>query len=145
MLTFHLAEINFKMPKLYSENDISKFIVDVAYNIHVQYGPGLFESVYEEIMCYELIKRSLNIKCQSPIPLVHDEIKFEAGFRADIIVENLVLIELKSVEALAPVHYKQVQTYLKLTNLKLGLLINFNVALIKDGIHRIVNKLNDRL
>jgi GxxExxY protein len=133
------------MPKLHSENDISKIIVDVAYNIHVQYGPGLFESVYEEIMCYELIKCSLNIKCQSPIPLVHDKIKFEAGFRADIIVENLVLIELKSIEALAPVHYKQVQTYLKLTNLKLGLLINFNVALIKDGIHRIVNKLNDSL
>lgn len=128
---------------LYSENEISKIIVDVAYNIHVQYGPGLFESVYEEIMCYELIKRSLNIKCQSPIPLVHDEIKFEAGFRADVIVENLVLIELKSVEALAPVHYKQVQTYLKLANLKLGLLINFNVALIKDGIHRIVNRLPD--
>jgi GxxExxY protein len=133
------------MPKLHSENDISKIIVDVAYNIHVQYGPGLFESVYEEIMCYELIKCSLNIKCQSPIPLVHDKIKFEVSFRADIIVENLVLIELKSIEALAPVHYKQVQTYLKLTNLKLGLLINFNVALIKDGIHRIVNKLNDSL
>jgi GxxExxY protein len=133
------------MPKLYSENEIAKIIVDVAYNVHVQYGPGLFESVYEEIMCYELIKRSLSIKCQSPIPLIHDEIKFEAGFRADIIVEDLVLVELKSVEALAPVHYKQVQTYLKLTNLKLGLLINFNVALIKDGIHRIVNKLNESL
>lgn len=91
------------------------------------------------------MKRSLNIKCQTPIPLIHDEIKFEAGFRADIIVENLVLIELKSVEVLAPVHYKQVQTYLKLADLKLGLLINFNVALIKDGIHRIVNKLNDTL
>ena len=94
-------------------------------------------------MCYELIKRSVALKCQSPIPLIHEGIKFEAGFRADIIVENLVLVELKSVEALAPVHYKQVQTYLKLTNLKLGLLINFNVALIKDGIHRIVNKLPD--
>lgn len=131
------------MQNQYYENDIAKIVVDVAYNIHVQYGPGLFESVYEEIMCYELIKRLLNIKCQSPIPLVHDAIKFEAGFRADIIVENLVLIELNSVEVLAPVHYKQVQTYLKLASLKLGLLINFNVALIKDGIHRTVNKLND--
>ena len=102
------------MQKRFSENDIEKIIVDVAYNVHVQYGPGLFESVYEEIMCYELIKRSVALKCQSPIPLIHE------GFRADIIVENLVLVELKSVEALAPVHYKQVQTYLKLTNLKLG-------------------------
>jgi GxxExxY protein len=125
------------------ENDISKIIVDVAYNLHVQYGPGLFESVYEEIMCYELNKRSLLVQCQQPIPLIHDQVKFEAGFRADIIVENLVLIELKSVEALAPVHYKQVQTYLRLTGLRLGLLINFNVALIKDGVHRIVNKLPD--
>jgi GxxExxY protein len=125
------------------ENDISKIIVDVAYNLHVQYGPGLFESVYEEIMCYELNKRSLLVQCQLPIPLIHDRVKFEAGFRAGIIVENLVLIELKSVEALAPVHYKQVQTYLRLTGLRLGLLINFNVALIKDGVHRIVNKLPD--
>lgn len=131
------------MQRQFTENDLAKIIVDIAYNIHVQYGPGLFESVYEGIMCYELIKRFLNIKCQSPISLIHDDIKFEAGFRADIIVENLVLVELKSVELLAPVHYKQVQTYLKLTGLKLGLLINFNVALIKDGIHRIVNKLND--
>ena len=130
------------MPNNPSENDISKIIVDVAYKVHVQYGPGLFESVYEEIMCYELIKRSLNVKCQCPVPLIHEGIKFEAGFRADIIAEDLVLIELKSIEALAPVHYKQVQTYLKLTGLKLGLLINFNVALIKDGIHRIANKMD---
>ena len=130
------------MPKHLTENDLSKIIVDVAYNIHVQYGPGLLESVYEEIMCYELIQRSLNVKCQSPVPLVHQGIKFEAGFRADIIVEDMVLVELKSIEALAPVHYKQVQTYLKLTGLKLGLLINFNVALIKDGIHRIANKMD---
>jgi GxxExxY protein len=121
---------------------ISKIIVDIAYSIHVQYGPGLFESVYEEIMCYELIKRSLIVKCQSPIPLIHEGIKFDTCFRADIIIEDLVLIELKSIEALAPVHYKQVQTYLKLTGLKLGLLINFNVALIKDGIHRIANKMD---
>ena len=131
------------MQRQFTENDLAKIIVDIAYSVHVQYGPGLFESVYEGIMCYELTKRFLNIKCQSSIPLIHDDIKFEAGFRADIIVENLVLIELKSVELLAPVHYKQVQTYLKLTGLKLGLLINFNVVLIKDGIHRIVNKLND--
>ena len=131
------------MQKQLSENDIAKITVDVAYNIHVQYGPGLFESVYEEIMCYELNKRSLLVRCQQPIPLIHDQVKFEAGFRADIIVENLVLVELKSIEALAPVHYKQVQTYLKWSGLRLGLLINFNVALIKDGIHRIVNKLPD--
>ena len=131
------------MQKQLSENDIAKITVDVAYNIHVQYGPGLFESVYEEIMCYELLKLDVVLKCQPAIPLIHNDIKFEAGFRADIIVENLVLVELKSIEALAPVHYKQVQTYLKLSGLRLGLLINFNVALIKDGIHRIVNKLPD--
>ncbi len=118
-----------------------RFIVNTAFKIHNQYGPGLYESVYEEIMYYELIKEQLDIKRQSPIPLVHELIKLEVGFRADIIVNNIVLIEIKSIELLAPVHYKQVLTYLKLSNIKLGLLINFNVALIKDGMHRIANKL----
>jgi GxxExxY protein len=124
-----------------TENQIAKEVVDVAFSIHKQYGPGLFESVYEEILCYELNKRGLAFSSQHAIPLVHEEIKLETGFRADIIVEKKLIIEIKSVEALAPIHYKQVQTYLKLTGLKLGLLINFNVVLIKDGIHRIVNNL----
>ena len=126
---------------MYTENEIAKIVVDNCFRIHTQYGPGLFEVVYEEIFCYELSKTGLLFNRQQPIPLIHEEIKMEAGFRADVIIENKVVVELKSIEALAPVHYKQVQTYLKLTNCKLGLLINFNVNLIKDGIHRIVNKL----
>ena len=124
-----------------TENEIAKQVVDLCFKIHKQYGPGLFESVYEEVFCYEWQKNGISFLRQHPIPLVHETIKMEAGFRADVIIDNKVVVELKSVELLAPVHYKQVQTYLKLTNCKLGLLINFNVALIKDGIHRIVNNL----
>lgn len=126
---------------MFTENEISKIVVDVCFKIHTQYGPGLFEVVYEEIFCYELGKTRLTFNRQQPIPLIHEEIKMEAGFKADVIIENKVVVELKSVEALAPVHYKQVMTYLKLTHCKSGLLINFNVNLIKDGIHRIANKL----
>jgi GxxExxY protein len=125
---------------MYSENELSKILVDYFYRIHKQYGPGLYESVYEEIFCYELAKTEIAFTRQQAIPLVHEEIKLDAGFRADVIVENKVIIEIKSIELLAPIHYKQVQTYLKL-RLKLGLLVNFNTALIKDGIHRIVNNL----
>ena len=124
-----------------TENEISKIIVGICFNIHKQYGPGLFESVYEEIFCYELTKAALSFKRQYGVSLVHEAIKMDIGFRADVIVEDKVIIELKSVESLAEVHYKQVQTYLKLTKIKLGLLVNFNVPLIKDGIHRIVNNL----
>ena len=126
---------------MYSENEISKLVVDLCYKIHTQYGPGLFESVYEEIFCYEWEKNGILFSRQQPVPLVHEAVKLDIGFRADIIIDNKVVVELKSIEALAPVHYKQVLTYLKLTNCKLGLLINFNVALIKEGINRIVNKL----
>ncbi|HEY8660651.1 MAG TPA: GxxExxY protein [Hanamia sp.] len=124
-----------------TENEISKLVVNLCFKIHKQYGPGLFESVYEEIFCYEWGKNRIPFTRQQGIPLVHEEIRMEAGFRADFIIDNKVIIELKSIEALAPVHYKQVLTYLKLTNLKLGLLVNFNVDLIKDGIHRVVNNL----
>lgn len=124
-----------------SENDIAKLAVDICFKIHYKYGPGLFENVYEEICCYEWGKPGIPFTRQQAIPLIHEEIKLETGFRADMIIDNKVIIEFKSIEALAPVHYRQVQTYLKLTNIKLGLLINFNVGLIKDGIHRIVNKL----
>jgi len=126
---------------MFTENDIAKLLVDICFKIHNKYGPGLFESVYEEIICYELMKINMPFKRQQAIPLVHEEIKLEIGFRADLIIDDKVILELKAVELLAPVHYKQVQTYLKLTDIKLGLLINFNVNLIKDGIHRIVNKL----
>ena len=126
---------------MYTENEITRLAVDLCFKIHVQYGPGLFESVYEEIFCYEWEKNGITFLRQYPIPLIHETIKMDAGFRADVLIDNKVIIEFKSIEALAPVHYKQVQTYLKLTGCKLGLLINFNVALIKDGIHRIVNNL----
>ena len=123
------------------ENEISRIIVDVCYKIHTGLGPGLFESVYEKILDFELTERGLITKTQQAIPIVWNDLKFEHGFRADIIVEDKVIIEIKSVEAIAPVHQKQLLTYLRLTDLKLGLLINFNEALIKNGIQRIVNNL----
>jgi len=123
------------------ENDISKILVDCCFKVHTELGPGLLESVYEEVLSYEIIKRGLNLERQKGIPVVYDNLRMEIGFRADIIVENKVIIELKSIEAIAPVHSKQLLTYLKLTGMKLGLLVNFNEALIKDGIKRIVNNL----
>jgi GxxExxY protein len=121
------------------ENELAKIALDLCFKVHKLYGPGLFESVYEEIVCYELVKSNIFFERQKAIPLVHEEIKLDAGFRADLILENILLVEFKSIEALADVHYKQVQTYLKLSNLKLGLLVNFNVALLRDGIKRIIN------
>ena len=124
-----------------TENELSKIIVNTCYNIHVELGPGLLESVYEEILYYELINQGLKVERQKAIPLIWKNIKMKIGFRADLVVENKVVIELKSVETIAPVHPKQLLTYLKITKLKLGLLINFNEKLIKDGITRIVNNL----
>lgn len=124
-----------------NENEISKIIVDTCFQIHKQLGPGLLESVYEEILYYELTKLGLNIERQKAIPVYWDSKKLEIGFRADLIVEKKVIIELKSVDQLNNVFFKQLLTYLKITGLKLGLLINFNEALIKNGIHRVVNNL----
>ena len=124
-----------------SENELSKIIVNTAFQIHLKLGPGLFESVYEEIMYYELIKLGLLVERQKGIPVIWNDIKMEIGFRADLIVENKVILELKSVETIAAVHPKQLLTYLKLTKIKLGLLINFNETLLKNGITRIVNNL----
>ena len=124
-----------------SENEISRIIVDIAYKIHIKLGPGLLESVYEAIMCHELIKRGLKVERQKPIPVIWDEIFLDIGFRSDLIVEDKVIVELKSVETLSKVHSKQILTYLKINDMKLGLLINFNEALIRDGIYRIVNGL----
>jgi GxxExxY protein len=124
-----------------TENEISSIIVNVAYKIHKTLGPGLLESVYEEIMYYELCQHNLKVERQKGIPVIWEKFKMDLGFRADLIVENKVIIELKSVELIAPVHPKQLLTYLKVTGLKLGLLINFNESLIKDGITRIVNQL----
>jgi GxxExxY protein len=124
-----------------TENEIAKIVVDCCFKIHTSLGPGLFESVYEKALIYELEKRGLNFEQQKGIPVFYDNIKMEMGFRADIIIENKVILELKSQEVLAPVHSKQLLTYLRVTGLKLGLLINFGEALIKNGIHRIVNNL----
>lgn len=124
-----------------TENEIAAQVVDAAYQIHVKLGPGLFESVYEVVLAYELKNRGLHIERQAPISIEYEGIKFDEGFRADVIVENKVIIELKSIESLGNVHKKQLLTYLKLTNMKLGLLINFGESLIKDGIVRIVNGL----
>jgi len=124
-----------------TENELSRIIVDVAFKVHSKLGPGLLESVYEEILYFEFKKLGLNVERQKAIPVIWDELKMELGFRADLIIEDKVIIELKSVEIIAPVHPKQLLTYLKITGIKLGLLINFNEALIKDGITRIVNNL----
>lgn len=124
-----------------TENELSKIIVDACFKIHTKLGPGLLESVYEEILAYELKKAGLKIQRQQGLPVVYDELKMDLGFRADLIAEDKLIIELKSIEAIAPVHLKQLLTYLKITGIKLGLLINFNEALIKDGIKRVVNNL----
>lgn len=124
-----------------TENDIAKIVVDASYHIHVRLGPGLLESVYLRILEYELTKRGLRVRREVPIPFRYDDIEFDEGFRADLIVEDKVILELKSIEKTAPVHKKQVLTYLKLTDMKLGLLVNFGAPLIKDGVFRLANGL----
>ncbi len=124
-----------------SENELSKIIINSALKIHRKLGPGLLESSYEECLCYELRKESLFVEKQKPLPLFYDDVKLEIGYRVDVLVNQKVIIEIKSVEALNDVHLAQILTYLKLSNCKLGLLINFNVALLKNGIKRVVNKL----
>lgn len=126
-----------------TENALAKEIVDAAYRIHTTLGPGLLESVYDAVLAYELSRRGLRTTRQQPIPVVYDKIQMDTGFRADLIVEDKVIVEIKSVEVLAPVHRKQLLTYLRLADKRLGLLINFQVALIKDGITRIVNGLEE--
>jgi GxxExxY protein len=123
------------------ENEIAGLIVDAAYKVHTTLGPGLLEAVYETVLAYELERRSLKIRRQIPIPVVYEKIKFDEGFRADLMVQGKVLVELKSVEKVAPVHKNQLLTYLRLADKRLGLLINFGEALIKYGITRIVNRL----
>jgi GxxExxY protein len=126
------------------ENEIAKEVVDAAFRVHTKLGPGLLESVYEVVLAYELEKRGFSVICQKSVSVKYDDLVFDVGFRADIIVEDLVILELKSVEAIAPVHKKQLLTYLRLADKKLGLLINFGAPLIKHGIFRIVNGLKDQ-
>jgi GxxExxY protein len=125
------------------ENPISKEIVDAAYKIHTTLGPGLLESVYEVVLTYELKQRGLRVERQVPIPIEYEGIRFEEGFRLDLLVEDKVIVEIKSMEEISNVHKKQLLTYLKLKGLRLGLLINFNEEVIRTGITRIVNGLVD--
>ena len=126
------------------ENDIAKLILDAAFRVHTKLSPGLFESVYEVIMAYEQKKRGLRAERQKPMPIMYDNMRFDEAFRSDMVINGKVITELKSVAALLPVHAKQLLTQLRLSGLKLGLLINFGEAHLKNGIKRIINgKLDD--
>ena len=124
-----------------TENELSKIVFDCALKVHQNLGPGLLESAYEECVFYELKKTGIEVLKQKALPLIYEEVKLDIGYRIDIIVENKLILEIKSVEALNDVHFAQLLTYLKLTDCKLGMLINFNVSLIKNGIKRVVNNL----
>ncbi len=124
-----------------TENEITRAIVDAAIKIHKTLGPGLLESVYEAILSFELQKRGLRVVQQVGLPVYYEGVKLELGFRIDLLVADKVIVEIKSIDALAPVHGKQLATYLRLTDLRLGLLLNFNVELMKNGIQRVVNRL----
>ena len=128
-------KIDFKM----TENEIATIVVDACFKVHTTLGPGLLESVYEAVLLYELEKRGLSVTKQQVIPVSYDGTQLEEGFRADLIVEDKIIIELKSVEKVMPVHKKQLLTYLRLSDRKLGLLVNFGENLIKDGIFRVIN------
>lgn len=127
-----------------TENEIAKIVIDAAFRIHQRLGPGLLESVYEIVLAYELRKRGLEVQRQSPIPIRYDDLVFEEGFRADLIVQNLVIVELKSIEDLAPVHSKQLLTQLRFADKRLGLLLNFGAVLFKSGVKRIANGLPEQ-
>ena len=123
------------------ENDLSKKIIGAAIEVHKILGPGLLESTYEKCLCRELKLKGLRLEIQKALPVKYKGIMISAGYRLDLVVENSVIVELKSVEKILPIHEAQLLTYLKLTGLKLGLIINFNVSVLKDGLKRIVNKL----
>ena len=122
-----------------NENQIAKIIVNAAYQIHTKLGPGLLETVYQVVLAHDLRKQGLDVEREVPIPIFYDGLKFDEGFRADLLVGDKVIVELKSLEALNPVHAKQVLTQIRLSNRKLGLLINFGEELIKNGIRRLIN------
>jgi GxxExxY protein len=124
-----------------TENEISELVIGCAIEVHKILGPGLLESAYEECMYYELGSRGLWVEKQKPLPLIYKEIKLDAGYRVDLMIENKVIVEIKSVDAINDIHFAQVLTYLKLSGCKLGLLLNFNVLRVKDGIKRLVNNL----
>lgn len=125
-----------------TENEVAKVVVDAAFKVHMALGPGLLEPVYETVLAHELSVRGLRVARQVPIAIAYDGMRFDEAFRADLLVEELVIVELKSIEAIRPVHKKQLLTYLRLSHRKLGLLIHFGAPLIKDGITRVVNGLD---
>ena len=124
-----------------NENEISYKIIGAALEIHKNIGPGLLESAYENALAFELNEMGMDVKQQVPMPFVYKGVKQDVGYRIDLLVNRKVVVEIKSLEALAPVHYAQALTYLKLSGLKLGFLINFNTKVLKEGVHRIVNNL----
>ena len=126
-----------------TENEIAQAVVDAAYHVHTRLGPGLLESVYEVVLAHELTRRGFQVERHKPVPIEYEGLKFDEGFRADLVINGKVILELKAVETVLPVHKKQLLTYLRLTKLQLGLLINFGCALIKDGISRVVNGLEE--
>jgi len=123
------------------ENELSEIIIGCAIEVHRQLGPGLLESAYQECLAYELREKGLSVRKEVPRPIVYKEVKLDHGYRIDILVNDLVVVEIKSVEALSPVHEAQLLTYLKLGEYKLGLILNFHTVLLKDGIKRMVNNL----
>jgi len=123
------------------ENDLSELVIGLAMKVHTALGPGLLESAYEECLYYEINQAGLRVEKQKPLPLVYKEVRLECGYRVDLLVENRLIIEIKSLESIHPIHSSQLLTYLKLSNCRLGLILNFNVPQLKDGIKRIVNKL----
>jgi len=127
------------------ENEIGSIVVEACIKVHRHLGPGLLESVYQKVLAYELKQRGLRVQCEVPVSVFYDEVEFDDGFRADMIIEGKVILELKSVEQIAPVHMKQLQTYLKLTGIKLGYLLNFGEVLMKSGIKRAVNNLHETM
>ena len=129
--------------KTVKENEIAREIVDAAFKLHTELGPGLLESVYEVLLAKDLTMRGLSVERQKPVSFEYRGVRFDEGFRADLIVSDLVIVELKSVEELHPSHKKQLKTYLRLSGKRLGLLINFGAPLIKEGIHRVVLGLPD--
>ena len=122
-------------------NEITGQVLDAAIKVHQTLGPGLLESAYEVCLIYELRKRGLNVAAQVPLPIIYEEVRLEAGYRLDLVVQDAVVVEIKSVEAILPIHKAQLLSYLKLSGYKVGLLVNFNVELLKQGVTRLVNNL----
>lgn len=122
-----------------TENEISKVVFDCALKVHKNLGPGLLESAYEECLYYEIAKTGIYVEKQKPLPLIYEDVKLEIGYRVDLMIESKFIVEIKSVELLSDVHLAQILTYLKLSECKLGMLINFNVTLIKNGVKRVIN------